>query len=273
MASTRLLSGADVGLWAEGAPGARSASWKHIASPQGAMAVTYPIMYQDTKFHVDQFLGFDLDPVQWDSNSSMGPDPWSVDSGTCYAGTGTVDNNSVSLWGAETLLPSKNCGAEFRFKVDTISGFQLEAGLINRLSPDTTLPIISDIDTPAAVSGDTGAVFHIDTDQTLATGAFVTSSAAGGTVAKTAVGTFTPTADNFYTLRVQTVFDQSAGYSAFFYLWNTNANRMTLVASGDKTLAVSTNATTKLGPWFLVRTRNTTEKIATLSYAAKWMDQ
>lgn len=273
MASTQLLNGSDAGRWAEGAPNARSAGFQRLGTPQGAMAALYPLMYQDTKFHVDTFLGLSLDPVMWDSDATVGADLWSVDSGTAYAGTGTVDDNALSLWGAEALLPSKNCGAEFRFKVSAITAFQLEAGLVNRGSGDMLVPVISDIDTPAAVSGDTGAVFHIDTDQTLTTGAFVTSAASGATVEKTNVGTFTPTADNYYTLRVQTVFDGSSGYSAFFYLWDTNASRMTLVSSGSKSLAVSTNATTKLRPWFYLRTRSTVEKTATLTYAARWMDQ
>lgn len=236
------------------------------------MAAMYPYMFQDTKFHIDEFEGDSLDTNLWESDADSGGE-WSLEKSYAYGRTGGVTGQAISLYGPETLLPSKNCGVEWRFQVDVITSFQLEAGLINRLAGEGRDPIISDIDTPAAVTNNTGAVFHIDTGETLATGAFVVSANAGATVSKTNVGTLTPTADNWYTLRVQTVFDDSAGYKAHFYLWDTNASRMALVSSGFTSISAATAATSYYRPFFLVRTLNTAEKIAKLDYCARWSDR
>lgn len=272
MPGLRSLNAADAGRWGGGAPNARSVAFERLGSPQGIMAALYPYMYQDTKFAIDDFEGAELDPG-WEYDGDTGTFPWSVADSYATASTGAVATNATTLFGPETLRPSKNCGAEFRFQLNVITGFQLECGLVNLLGGDTRSPIISDIDTPAAVSNNTGAVFHIDTGETLATGAFVVSANAGATVSKTAVGTFTPTADNWYTLRVQTVFNDSSGYYAFFYLFDTNSSRMTLVSSGNTSIAAATAATTAYRPWFLIRTLNTTEKIAKIDYVAKWSDR
>lgn len=270
----RNLSGADAGRFAGGAPNARSVGFERFGTPQGVMAAMYPYMYQDTKFNIDDFDGAELSSY-WEWDSDLDGNPWSLQDDCAEAGTGAgAGVKTTTLFGQENLKPSKNCGVEIRWQVSQASDLTMEVGLVNILAGGTRSPIISDIDTPAAVALNTGAVFHISQVQTLATGAFAISANAGATVSKTAIGTFTPTVDNFYTLRVQTVFDNSAGYKAFFYLWDTNASRMTLVASGNTSISSATAATTSYRPWFLVRNEEGDDEVrAKIDYIARWQDR
>lgn len=272
----RNLSGADAGRYAEGRANARQAAFDHFGSPQGVMAAMYPYMFQDTKFHIDDFEGAELDPNLWSYDSDSGIElPWSLDSSYVWGGTSPREGAAISIYGPETLQPSKNCGVEWRFQVAANggSGYQLEIGFVNRLAGEPRQPIISDVDGPTAVTNNTGAVFHFDTTQDLETGAFVLSSNAGATVSKTNVATFEPTADNWYTLRVQSVFDGSAGYKAHYYLWDSNSSRMNLVSSGHTSISGTTAATSYYRPWFLVRTQSDIEKLARIDYCARWSDR
>lgn len=272
MTAQRLLSGHDAGRWAEGAANARSVNFDRFGSPQGVMAAMYPYMFQDTEFLYDSFNGFELDSNRWHSDATKGIDPWSVDSGTCYSTTGG-DEYALSLYGTEMWKPSKNAGVEFRWKLDVISGIQLEMGLAQIRSGNMFLPVISDIDTPAAVSGNDGIFLHRDTDQTLTTSALAVSTNSAATVTKVNVATFAPTADNWYTTRIQTVFNGSAGYDALLFVFDTNSSRMTLVASGRQSLNSATSATGTYRPWFYARQRNSTDKLVSIDYAACWMDR
>ena len=100
------------------------------------MAAMYPYMFQDTKFKIDDFDGAELDAA-WEFDSDVGGEPWGVADDYAIASTGAVATNATTLFGPETLRPSKNCGVETRFQINVATSFQLEAGIVNLQGGDT----------------------------------------------------------------------------------------------------------------------------------------
>lgn len=114
--------------------------------------------------------------------------------------TGTTDDGGVSLHGPKIYKGDNRAYMHVRFKVSAASTLNLEMGFIDAFpTADATLPVISDVDTPAVQSGAVDlAVMHMDTDQTLKTLQFVTQgSTSGMTAAKQAIGTLVPVAATY----------------------------------------------------------------------------
>lgn len=191
-----------------------------------------------------------------------------VRNGVITATTGTDDNNSLSLAGQLIHRGADNAGMEVRLQLDVVTGFNLEVGFIDAV-PGANASGVSDVDTPAAAFTN-GAVFQIDTDQTLATLATVTKgdAASQAIAATTLTSPTTLTAATYMTFSVQMV---QAGSSSsicnvLFFIDGK------LVAR-HQAAAGAVNAATLLATWIYLRTRNTTAKVPTVDYIAHWSDR
>jgi hypothetical protein len=191
-----------------------------------------------------------------------------VAGGWLIGDTGTDDNGSISLIGNHIAwLGDQNCGMEIRLLTDVVVDFNLETGFAKAV-PGANAPVVSDVDTPTIVSDN--AIFTVDTDQTIATAAFVTdgSTANQDVKATTLAGVpgFTsgtlPVAATAYTVTLQCI-----GNSVYCFVNNK------LVASHDNDPQGNIEGGTKMAPWVYVRTRSTTAVFPQIDYIAVWQDR
>lgn len=169
--------------------------------------------------------------------------------GAAVGATGTTDNDGLSIIGGSWLKGDNLAYLHVHFQVDAITGLQLEIGLIDAVT-DATLPVITDVDTPASGNGASDlVVVHMDTDQTLATMAMVVDgSTSGMTCRKTDFSpVLTPTAAE--TMCVRFCVD---GDDATVYVNNERRYKEVLTSAIEGGVA--------LRPWVYFRTRNTTSK-------------
>lgn len=114
--------------------------------------------------------------------------------------TGTTDNGGLSMFGKPVLKGDKVAGIHVHFEVDEVDDLQMEFGLVSAVT-DKTLPVVTDVDTPAVGNGATyAAVVHMDTDQTLQTMAIVGDNNVA--VTKTNMGILAPTAATLHCVRL-----------------------------------------------------------------------
>lgn len=238
-------------------------------SPEGIFTAMYPWLRSNVVYMEDDFLDDTISSVAHNlsADATATTFVWAAAaSGTVQGSTGTTDNGYHALNGDVIWLGDKNCGMEARFKLDVVTGFSIEVGFTDALT-DETLPAVTDVDTPATGNGATDvAVIHIDTDQTLATAAFVSEST-GSTYAaqKVNLGTWVPTAAVYYTYRVQL-----AGDNAYCAIFDANGN---LVPSTNKSLSLALEGGTLVRPHILIGTRNTTAKVTDLDLIRVWQDR
>lgn len=251
----------------------RPSSKQNLARREANLDILlHPILWQDVAFLFDDFLGdainLDLYTLGADAGATTFASPTTqLRSGVIQGSTGTTDNEAHALVLAPCWLGDAYCGTEFRLKHDVVTSIQVECGLSDPLTSNV-LPAITDIDTPASGNGGTDiAVFHIDTDQTLTTAAFATDgSTASMNCTKTNLGTYAPTADTYYTIRVQLSGDTSA-----IGVYE-NGQLMHFANHGD-VIASRIEGGVLVGPRLLIRTRNTTAKVTDVDYVAAWQDR
>jgi hypothetical protein len=177
--------------------------------------------------------------------------------GTIQADTGTDDNGSVSLVGPAIWKGDLNCGLEIRVKSDAVTSYNLEVGFIDAV-PAANASGVSDADTPAAAFTD-GALFQIDTDQTLVTLSFVTDGTALAVQSTTLpAGQTLLVAATYTTFRIQLV-----GNDVF--AWRDGV----LVASH----VAAVEGGTALAPWVYIRTRTTAARFPDVDYLRLWADR
>ena len=201
---------------------------------------------------IDDFWSFDADA----SATGFAAPITQLQGGAVQGATGVTDNGGLAMIGQPILRGDEIVIMKARFKVSAVTGLSFEVGLVDAVT-DRTLPVISDIDTPA--NGSNGAsdlaVVHMDTDQTLATMAFAADgSTSGMDCQKTALGTLVPTADTYMKIMV-------AVYN----------NTAICIVDGErdyrKTLGPNAvEGGTLLAPWLYFRTRNTTSKTVTVDF-------
>jgi len=197
-----------------------------------------------------------------------------VKNGVITGAPGTTDDGSISLIGQLIHRGADNAGMEARIRVDVVASDQnnIEVGFIDAV-PGSNGPGVSDVDTPAATFTN-GAVFTIDGDQTLKTLAAVSkgNAASQGVVATSMASVASPltafTADQYVTFSVQLV---QAGSSssiaqALFFING-------VLVANHSPAAGAVNGATLLAPWIYHRTRNTTAKVLTVDYIARWGDR
>lgn len=190
----------------------RALSAGKINDNDAMRAFLYPYAHRDVLFkHIDfDEVTFNADP--WTKTVDTGPD-FAIaanPNGTLRFTTGTDDNEGGSLISSAIFKGDLNPGAEIRLKGSSWANIAAEFGFIDDVT-DKTTPAVTDIDTPAFGAGlAEGAVVSMDTDQTLVTMALVTDSATYTSAAKSLlyndanpVAAFAPTADVYFTIRVQ----------------------------------------------------------------------
>lgn len=201
---------------------------------------------------LDDFFTLDASPTA----TEFAPSSPQIRGGALVGTTGTTDNGAVSILGEAVVRGDEVAIMKARFKVSAITSLQFEVGLVDAVT-DRKVPVISDVDTPANGSNGAGdlAVIHMDTDQTLATMAFVADgSTSGMDCQKSNLGVLTPTADTFMKVMV-------AVYG----------NNAVCIVNGQRTyrkiLDSSIEGGTLLKPWLLFRSRaGSASRTVTLDY-------
>mgnify|MGYP001565117986 CR=1 FL=1 len=213
--------------------------------------------FRTTYFHLDDFGGdtINLDYYALAAAGAAGAVfATNVQNGTgvVRGSTGTDDNAATSLVGPIIFRGDNNAGMWARIKIDVVTGFSFEIGLIDAV-PGSAGPGVSDVDTPAVTMAD-GALIHLDTDQTLTTAAFVTvGSTANQTVKATTLTGFTvPTAATFFDVAIQLI-----GNDAFLIV-NGGVDQIAHANGISGNSAGHVEGGVSLAPWVYVRTRNTT---------------
>lgn len=226
-----------------------------------------PLAFRDVTCIWDDFWGDTINTDLYTTSADSGATAPAIPStaslnGVLEGATGTTDNAGFSITGAPIWRGDNNCVLMVRMAMLAVSGiadgadysaFELELGWINTAT-DTTLPVVTDVDTPATGNGGTDvAVLHIDTDQTLTTMAFVTDGSTTGmnATATTLSPVFTPAANTYYWYVVGL-----AGNAAYAMV-----DGARLVGHGGAT-ASQVEGGTLIQPWIYVRTRDTTSKLA-----------
>jgi hypothetical protein len=272
----RNINGSDYGRFSNTGPSARANNFDRIAAPRALMAALYPYMYQDTVFVFDDFTGDTFDTFKWAMDGDTGTTNFAplaegstVANGVIAGATSTDDNEAVSIRGMAVWQGDKNCGMEIRWRVVTHPADEVffEMGFTDPLT-DYTLPAINDIDTPTITNGAvTVAVLAMDPDQTLKTAAFVTDGDATYATAKVNVGTFTPTAANWYTTRIQLIGD--TGICSVFDS-NTPSARSLI---SEVSAVTKIEGGTLVQPWAIFGNRGTTGFAPQIDYIAVWQDR
>jgi hypothetical protein len=124
--------------------------------------------------------------------------------GSLVGSTGTTDEGALSMLGQTVVKGDGRAFVHVHFSLDEVTAVQFEIGLVDAVT-DKTLPVISDVDTPANGSNGAGdiAVVHMDTSQTLTTMALVADgSTSGMDCQKVNIGTLSPTAATEMCVRV-----------------------------------------------------------------------
>jgi hypothetical protein len=170
---------------------------------------------RDVVFEVHDFNQKAINTTHdWTTNAGTGATAFAVPAtqlagGAITGATGTdatESNRCVNLYGSRTLLGDKNCGVLYRLKVGAAAtNIEMACGLVDTHTTITTaVPLLSDIDTPAFASGlGDGALVGIDTAETLTTMALATLGSTPYAAQKSALGTFAPTAAQYFTVVVQ----------------------------------------------------------------------
>ena len=204
--------------------------------------------------------------------------------------TGTTAEGAISLFGAPVFQPQLNAGMEVSLMVDVITNIRLEVGFVNVVT-DKTLPVCTDVDTPAFAANSTEvAIMSWQTDDTITTPRFVGDSAtyttAKGVTLMTPYGkpaaeqtAWVPTAGEWFTIRVQ-CYGKSASEptsvdsvdcAVFDDTNNIVAYAMFDAIMGDGTGGLT--GTAMLAPWIFCGTINTTAKVPAVRYARYWADR
>ena len=242
-------------------------------SPAGVFLAMHPWLRDGVCYIEDDFIEDTISTTRWNlaADGTATTFAWAIArSGTIQGSTGSSDDGAMAINGDAMWYGDANAGMEVRFKLDVVTAFQIEIGFTDALS-DETLPAVTDIDTPATGNGATDvAVLHLDTDQTLTTAALVGESTGSAFAAqKVAVGTWTPTAGRYYTVRVQ--LGTNAGIVKVFD--SNTPTRPILVASGEQGLPSLLEGGTAVRPHAYFRTRDTTAKVVDLDFIRVWQDR
>jgi hypothetical protein len=185
-----------------------------------------------------------------DANATPFDIPATQELGGIVSGaTGTTDNDAISILGPAIVNGDNIAVMRARFKVSAVTSLSFEIGFVNAVT-DKTLPVVTDVDTPATGNGGTDlAVVHMDTDQTLKTMAFVVDGSTSGMNAqKENIGVLTPTADTYMDILVG-VYGNNA-------VCNVNGKRAYRKVLGPDAI----EGGTLLRPWLYFRTRTTASR-------------
>lgn len=244
-----------------------------MGTPQGVAIAMFPQFRDSVVYVEDDFIEDTISGTRWNlaADGTATTFAWTAAAGgTIQGATGGTDNGYHAINGDVIWSGNKNAGMAVRLKIDVVTGFTFEIGFTDALS-DETLPAVTDVDTPATGNGATDvAVIHLDTDQTLTTAALVSESTGSAYAAqKVNLGTFTPSAGNYYTFVVQL-----NGNNVFSRIYDSNsAQNPVLVSGSDKSLVTALAGGTLVRPHVLIGTRNTDSKTTDVDFIRVWADR
>ncbi len=205
-----------------------------------------------------------IQSAEWTTAVTSGGGPTAfaygaVRGGVAQGATGTTDNDATAIHRAQTFLdPADNPFLIVRWKANAVTGFSFEMGFSDPKT-DEALPGVTDVDTPTVGNGVTDILcVHMDTDQTLTTGAVVGDGTTGSAV-KTDMSTYTPTADTYQTVIIG--LRPNFGFAA---VWDGDG----LVGNRRYTVTNAPDSGVLVRPYALFRTRNTTTKTIDISMIA-----
>ena len=218
------------------------------------------------------FVGDAINTNFWTTNAGTGATAFAIPAtpglgGTITGATGTdatAGNRVVNLYGAPVWSGDKNCGMEIRFQVSAVTSIEWAVGFVDTHDTITTaVPLFGDIDTPTFATGiGDAALVGMDTAETLAT-MVLAGVGSGGLVAahKTAIGTLTPTASTYMTIRLQLI-----GNDAFVSIddggTRTTANKTTCIEGG-----------TLVRPMMAISGPSNSSRTYTIDYWRVWQDR
>ena len=225
------------------------------------LAMLIPNLISDYGWIVTEF-DKTIQSAEWTTAVSAGGGPTAfaysaVRGGTGQGATGTTDNDVTAIYRAQTFLdPADNPFLIVRWKANAVTGFSFEIGFSDPKA-DEALPGVTDVDTPAVGNGVTDILcVHMDTDQTLTTGALVGDGTTGAAV-KTDISTYTPTAATYQTLVLGV--RPNLGFVACWDGEGLVGNRRYSVSNGPDSGVL-------VRPYALFRTRNTTTKTIDIDF-------
>lgn len=245
-----------------------------IHDPVFLRAFLSQLSFFDKRFIIDDFEGDTIDLDKWIVNGDTGTTNFAVqatntsDDSIITADTAAEDNEFVTIYGHCNWSGDKNCGMAIRWKLDDVTDVCWELGFSDPLS-DYTLPAINDIDTPSITNGAvTVAILVMDTDQTLKTAALVLDGDSTYATSKTNLGTWAPTAGEWYTSVIQTV-----GDSVFTATYNTTDPANPVLQSGTQVSASGFEGGTLVEPRFTAGNRTTDGHLPAIDFIAVWQDR
>jgi hypothetical protein len=230
------------------------------------------LAWRDVVFEKDDFAYATIDATFWVTNAGTGATAFAVPGTPLLGGAvtgatgtnGTESNRCVNLYGSPIYAGDKNCGVEFRLKVGAASSnVEWACGFIDTHTTITTpIPLFGDIDTPTLGSGiGDAALVGQDTAETLTTAALVTLGSTPYSAAKTAIGTFAPTATTYFTVRIQLI-----GDDAYVFV-----NDSGTLITAKKTSAIEGG--TLVRPIIAISGPTATTKTWDIDYIARWQDR
>ena len=251
---------------------ARSLS-ESVQDPGFLRAFLSPLAFGDMRFYLDDFEGDTIDLDKWIVDGDSGTTNFAMTAtntvarSTISANTAADDNEFVTIYGHCNFSGDKNAGLAVRWMINDVTDVCFEIGFSDPLT-DYTLPAINDIDTPSITNGATDvAVIVRDTDQSLTTVALVGANA--GTVAKSNLGTWAPTASEWYTTIIQL-----DGDDIFTATFNTTTPQSPILQSGtEKSLVAGIDGSVLVEPRFTFGNRTTDGYLPEIDFIALWADR
>lgn len=232
------------------------------------------LSFFDKRFLLDDFEGDTINLDNWIVTGDTGTTSFAVQAtntsaeSIITADTAGDDNEFVAIYGHCNWKGDKNCGMAVRWKLDDVTDIALEFGFSDPLS-DYTLPAIDDIDTPTITNGAvTVAVVAMDTDQTLKTAALILDGDSTYATSKSNLGTWAPTASQWYTTVIQCV-----GDTVFTATYNTTDPAAPVLQAGTNVSASGFEGGTLVEPRFSVGNRTTDGGLPAIDFIAVWQNR
>lgn len=265
---------ADIGRFADGLIFDSRTLANNIHRPDFLKPFLSRLSFFDKRFIIDDFEGDTLNTDLWITSGDTGTTAFAMqatntsDDSIITADTAAEDNEFVTIYGHCNWSGDKNCGMAIRWKLDDVTDIALEFGFSDPLS-DYSLPAINDIDTPSITNGAiTVAVVAMDTDQTLKTTALILDGNTTYATSKTNLGTWAPTAAQWYTTVIQCI-----GDTVFTATYNTTDPAAPILQAGTNKSASGFEGGTIVEPRFTVGNRTTDGGLPAIDFIAVWQDR
>lgn len=227
------------------------------------------ILYNMYDFETKAFDTTNLFNVSKDTNATnfavlAGP------GGTLRGVAATTNGEGCGVLGTAVLAGNQNVGMEVRMRLSYVTNMQWEIGFTNASITDVKDPIINNLDTPTIANGSTDACFvAVNTGATLQTAALVGRTSAAGTTTKQNIGTWAPTVNQYFVVRIQLY--AGTDCAAIATIWDGNGSDPLLI--GQFGLAVAIAGATAIMPYINVTRVATSNINADVDYLSYWQDR